>query len=172
MTCADSESMSPRPKCSMRSCASRVLSRSSTSSTRRSHRAASSSANPLASAQISLSLPSMLSGSPTSRTSGCQRFTRSSIARQSGRLRPCRMLGSGVADAVKVCPLATPILLVPKSKAMMLKAALSSTPRQESLRLLRVSAPAAANRCRAAPQPHQVDHGAAHRTAHAHPRGN
>ena len=158
-------------------------------------------AKSLASRHRSFSVPSMFKGSPTSNNCGRQVAINLSIAIQSGSRRPCLTLGNGVAEPVTVCPLATPIFVVPKSNAMKLtlgalpEASFSSlgsfTCNQHAVaktpgcvpepgsghqgvpsRLLPGAAPRDESRCQVRTRPHSISVPTAHRRAPAPLRDN
>ena len=75
-------------------------------------------ANLRARAVIHWSVPSMLSGSPTTRASGFQAWMTRSTASQSGLVPRTGIVSSGVAVRVTVCPIAIPMRFSPKSNAI------------------------------------------------------
>ena len=91
--------------------ASRVESRSSARWTGNPERACRRFANLRARAVIHWSVPSMLSGSPTTRASGFQAWMTRSTASQSGLVPRTGIVSSGVAVRVTVCPIAIPMRL-------------------------------------------------------------
>lgn len=123
MMTAEAESTLPllsarKPPCSNRPArASTVLRRSSCSLTETPKRPWILLANLRALAVSGCSVPSMLSGNPTITSSGCHSLSRRSMRFQSGVPSLAFRAVSGRAVPVMRCPTATPMLLVPKSKA-------------------------------------------------------
>ena len=110
ITCAatGSSSAPARPWRARRSRASRVESRSSTRWTGTPKRSTSSRRKRRARRLVSCSLPSMLSGRPTTIACGSQPATRRATAFQSGSERRATRVPRGVAVPVRDWPTATP----------------------------------------------------------------